>query len=351
MKTKDKLINELDFILMTTKLFNKEHKAIYIINEYIKNTNEKLVDKLKSDILYEIWKFYRVFKMKEFIFLFKDRIKSEINRIDSPSNKTIEMLDEAFLWYITNWSNDSIRKYEQRFYSSKALDFQITEECYYKLSKEKRNILIDLINKYYNTNYDYLKRNKKVDNQAIDDLILNKLKNHNVTIKSLISDLCEPFQIENIKSLIHAIANQADSKLQLDHVLNRSTIKYYIENLCNRMNDNVNDKIHEIDMAVDLILPFMFGSVVTKSENEKLKSNIEIDSKNLKNTIWEAYYSKEIKVYDFDNPPKKNSNWNLISTKSEYMLIEIVNPYDVISLSSSIWSWNNEKYEWQKDKV
>ncbi len=121
MKLKEKLAGELQGILLSTELFRKEHLAITLIKDFIEKLDNLNDKKLKADLLYETWKYYRVFKMKEFIYLFKDRIKVEAIRIDSPSNKTIQMLDAAFLWYITNWSNDSIRKYEQRFYSDNAL--------------------------------------------------------------------------------------------------------------------------------------------------------------------------------------------------------------------------------------
>jgi hypothetical protein len=336
-----KYLREIELVLPTTKNFEKEYLAIKQILAYLTEIGSKIFKQTHEDVLlYEFWKFYRSFKMKEFILLYKERIKAEIKYIDSTTNKTIEMLDRAFLWHITNWSNNSKRKYEQRFYSEMALKFIINKDSYYKLSIANRNILIDLIKEKDSlkppTMLSNSKKNEK--NNKCNDSVIEYLESNKPNLLGFISTN----KIEDFKGLIHAFACQTDSKIQLDHVLNRIAIKKYIENLCDNFK-NKNEIINEINNAVDLILPYMFGSVVHKSENDKLKSNLMIDSQ-LKTSIWTEYIRHEIKMYDFDS--RNNNNPKLIDQEEDYSRIEIDNPYDSIVLIDKIYKWDSEKKEW-----
>lgn len=344
----NKYLNEIKLVLPTTEKFKKENSAIAHIETYLSEKNFAELTLKHFDFLsYEIWKFYRAFKMKEFILLYYERIKAEINCIDSTANKTIEMLDRAFLWHITNWSGDSKRKYEQRFYSESALqNFAINKESYYKLSIANRNLLIDLINEKENNLQfkqiiPYPKKCEKEINNKAEQTILEHLDRETTTLLSFI----ETTKIEDFKSLIHAFACQDDSKIQLDHVLNRISIKNYIENLCNSFNDETEEIIEQINNAVDLILPYMFGSVVYKDENDKLKSNLEIDL-NLGFSIWQVYIKGKINMYDFDS--ELESLPKLIDNEEKYHQIAINNPYDSILLSDTVFKWCNTNQEWIK---
>lgn len=344
----NKYLNEIQLVLPTTGIFKKENSAIAHIKTYLSEKNFAELTPTHFDFLsYEIWKFYRAFKMKEFILLYYERIKAEINCIDSTANKTIEMLDRAFLWHITNWSGDSKKKYEQRFYSESALNnFNINKDSYYKLSIANRNILIDLINKKENNSLfqqitPFPNTVEKNTNNKVEQAILQYLDYKTPTLLSFIGTK----NIEDFKSLIHAFACQADSKIQLDHVLNRITIKNYIENLCNSFNDKTKDIFDQINNAVDLILPYMFGSVVHKDENDKLKSHLKIDS-NLGISIWQVYIDETIKMYDFDS--ELESGPKLIDDEQKYHQIAINNPYDSILLSDTVFKWCNTNQEWIK---
>jgi hypothetical protein len=342
----NKYSRELDLVLPTTEIFKKENSAIKLIKDYLLKQDPTKFTQAHFDILsYEIWKFYRVFKMKEFILLYNKRIKAEVNCIDSTANKTIEMLDRAFLWHITNWSGDSKRKYEQRFYSESALkNFAINKESYYKLSIANRNLLIDLINE--KKNYlqfkqiiPYPKKCEKEINNKAEQEILEHLDGETTNLLSFI----ETTKIEDFKSLIHAFACQDDSKIQLDHVLNRISIKNYIENLCNSFTDKTEEIIEQINNAVDLILPYMFGSVVYKDENEQLKSNLDIDL-NLGVSIWQVYIIEKINMYDFDSI--LNNSPKLINEQKCYEKIEIDNPYDSIALGDTVYNWCHTNQKW-----
>lgn len=342
----NKYLKEISLVFQTMQNFKREILAIEKILLFLKKTKPENLQPIHFDQLsYEFWKFYRAFKMKEFILLYKERIKAEINSIDSTSNKTIEMLDRAFLWHITNWSNDSKRKYEQRFYSEMALNnFKINKVSYYKLSIANRNILIDLINEInndtaFNKIVPYPKKNEKNNNEQLESGILDYLESVNLSLIGFI----KTSKIEDLKCLIHAFACQSDSKIQLDHVLNRIAIKKYIENLCNSFNYQHHDLIiNQINNAVDLILPYMFGSVVHKEENDKLKSNLDINS-NLHDNIWKAYKEHDIKMFDFDIP---NESVSTLIEIVDYDKIKIHNPYDSILLKDKVYNWcyTNEKW-------
>ncbi len=336
----EKYTKEIALVLPTIKNFNKENLAIKKIGDYLFNKEFTKFKSTDFDFLsYEIWKFYRAFKMKEFILLYHDRIKAEINCIDSTSNKTIEMLDRTFLWPITNWSGDSKRKYKQRFYSESALkNFNINKVSYLKLSIADRNILIDLINENNNVSpfqliTRFAKKEKKENNDNIEEEILKYLEKKTPTLLSFIGTE----KIEKFKSLIHAFACQADSKIQLDHVLNRITIKKYIEDLCDSFNDKTKKQaiVDEINNAVDMILPYMFGSVVHKDENDKLKSNLVID-KELHSNIWKVYIDGKIRMYDFDT---NSANGPSLINECTYKDIKINNPYDSIVLCDTEYKW------------
>lgn len=340
-----KYLKEIPLVLQTMVIFKKEFFAIQeILSFHEKIKPEKLQPIYFDQLSYEFWKFYRAFKMKEFILLYKERIKAEINSIDSTSNKTIEMLDRAFLWHITNWSNDSKRKYEQRFYSKKALEnFKINKDSYYKLSISNRNILIDLINEIeedtaFNNIIPYPKENEKINNEKLEREILDFLEKKKISLV----DFIKTSKIEDLKCLIHAFACQADSKIQLDHVLNRIAIKKYIEGLCNSFEYSTDRIIDQINNAVDLILPYMFGSVVHKEENDKLKSNLDIDS-DLNNNIWKAYKANEIIMYDFDIP---NESVPTLINIVDYDKIKIHNPYDSIVLMDRVYNWCYTNQKW-----
>jgi hypothetical protein len=349
---------QMDMVLKTTEKFNKEHEAISIIKNSLKNTQSTHDLNL---LLYEFWKFYRAFKLKEFILLFRHRIKSEIEYIDSTSNKTIDMIDRAFLWQITNWSNGSTKKYEQRFYSEMALnEFKINEVKYNKLSKTNRKILIKLIkiSEPSAKNFD--------DNQVITEYIKC---NPSITLLKFIGTS----KIEEFKTIIHAFACQAGSKIQLDHVLNRITIKKDIEELCKDFQPTASDEIIEkINNKVDVMLPNMFGCVVHQDENNKLRKEdgvteqhgpeeetqddvpadagdendgFDVDgegeeNKDYKMGLWNAYQKKGITIYDFENEEIK---------KIEYEHIKINNPYDSIIIpGGDTYLWNTEKQNWSK---
>jgi hypothetical protein len=335
-----KYTEEIALVLPTIINFNKENLAIKKIGNYLSNKEFTKFESTDFDYLsYEIWKFYRAFKMKEFILLYHDRIKAEIKCIDSTSNKTIEMLDRAFLWPITNWSGDSKRKYKQRFYSESALkNFNINKVSYLKLSIADKNILIDLINENNNDSlFQHItsnpKKEEKENNDNIELEILNYLDEKKPTLLCFIGTK----KIEEFKSLIHAFACQADSKIQLDHVLNRITIKNYIEKLCNSFNDEIEnqDIVDEINNAVDIILPYMFGSVVHKDENDKLKSDLKIDE-NLHSNIWKVYIDAKIRMYDFDT---NSANGPSLIDECEYKNIKINNPYDSMVLCDTEYKW------------
>lgn len=349
MDKRDKYIKEINLVLPTTHEFKKEYLAIKQILDYLNEDSSEFKSTHFDELLYEFWKFYRSFKMKEFILLYKERIKAEIKYIDSTANKTIEMLDRAFLWHITNWSNNSKRKYEQRFYSKMALEFNINKDSYYKLSIANRNILIDLINEKDSLTLQKIlsnsKKNEKNSNEEINnknnDLVIEYLDNNTPNLFGFISTK----NIEDFKGLIHAFACQADSKIQLDHVLNRIAIKKYIENLCDNFKDKNENIISEINNAVDLILPYMFGSVVHKNENEKLKSDLKIDSE-LETSIWKEYINENIQMYDFDT--RSENIPILIDVKEKYLKIKIDNPYDSIELKDIVYKWNHEEKNWFK---
>jgi hypothetical protein len=235
------------------------------------------------------------------------------------------MIDRAFLWQITNWSNGSIKKYEQRFYSKMALnEFKINEVKYNKLSKTNRKILIKLIkiSEPSAKNFD--------DNQVITKYIKC---NPSITLLKFIGTS----KIEEFKTIIHAFACQAGSKIQLDHVLNRITIKKYIENLCNLFNDKTENQVivDQINKAVDIILPYMFGSVVHKDENDKLKSDLVIDEE-LHSNIWKVYIDGKIIMYDFDT---NSANGHSLINECSYKDIKINNPYDSIVLCDTEYKW------------
>jgi hypothetical protein len=342
----NKYLRELNLVLPTTKIFKKENLAILYIKNYLYDQDYTNFTQAHFDILsYEIWKFYRAFKMKEFILLYNKRIKAEVNCIDSTANKTIEMLNRAFLWHITNWSGDSKRKYEQRFYSESALEnFVINEESFYKLSIANRNLLIVLINEKGNNSpiqkiIPYPKKEEKNNNNNAEKEILVYLDKERPNLLSFINTT----KIEDFKSLIHAFACQDDSKIQLDHVLNRISIKNYIENLCNSFNDKTEEIIDQINNAVDLILPYMFGSVVYKDENGSLKSDLEINS-NLHSSIWKVYINAGINMYDFDSILKNGPK--LINKQECYEKIEIDNPYDSIALGDTVYNWCHTNQNW-----
>ena len=353
---KDKLITQLDAILPTTVHFKKEYLAITKIRDFINTVADDKFKSCLSDLSYEIWKFYRVFKMKEFILLFKDRIKAESKIVDSTSNKTIEMLDEAFLWNITNWSNDSKLKYEQRFYSEMALEkFIIKDDSYDKLSNIKKNQLINLINEKYYKKYDKIKSHPNGDQKTKNNLVNTCIQTILDIKKPNLLQFIKTQYIEDFKSLIHAFACQAGSKIQLDHVYNRSAIKTYIEEHC--INFNNKTCIYEqINNVVNLLAPLMFGAVVYNTENTELtkilkkknkdpKSKTKIRKKD-KHPIWTEYISAEIKLYDFDS---KDSFGNILLIKDEdgFKNIKIKNPYDLISLPDINYKWNVSKQIWK----
>ena len=342
---KDKLITQLDAILPTTVHFKKEYLAITKIRDFINTVADDKFKSCLSDLSYEIWKFYRVFKMKEFILLFKDRIKAESKIVDSTSNKTIEMLDEAFLWNITNWSNDSKLKYEQRFYSEMALEkFIIKDDSYDKLSNIKKNQLINLINEKYKSTHDKIISRPNGVQKTTNNLLNTVIKTQLGIIKPNLLQFIKTQYIEDFKSLIHAFACQAGSEIQLDHVLNRSAIKTYIEENCIKFNKKtcVYEQINDV---VNHILPLMFGSAVNKDENVYLISKTKIRKK-VKHPIWTEYVSTNTKLYDFDS---KDSFGNILLIKDEdgFKNIKIKNPYDLISLPDINYKWNVSKQIWK----
>ena len=150
--------------------------------------------------------------------------------------------------------------------------------------------------------------------------------------------------IKGFKSLIHAFACQKDSEIQLDHVLNRSAIKTYIEENCIKFN-NKTCVYEQINDVVNHILPLMFGSAVNKDENVYLISKTKIRKK-VKHPIWTEYVSTNTKLYDFDS---KDSFGNILLIEDEagFKNIRIKNPYNLISLPDINYKWNESKQIWK----
>jgi hypothetical protein len=305
----------------------------------------------------EFWKFYRTYKLKEFILNNFERIYYEIDCIDSTSNKTLQMLDAAFLWNITNWSDEDKRKYKQRYYSEGILNYHIQQKNWNDYQNRKgnycrnlpdgiKNHIINLLNKKNNSSFTLITRKNKKGNEEVGEY----LKNNQLKISDLIPNDSSESYMDNVKQIINSLAKQYKSEIELDHVLNRSTTKSIIENLCQVLNSKKeNDEIkgreniiNLINERIDKILPFMFGCVVTKQENidlsqkenEKLKSvhSISIDN----DKLWSTYIETKISVYDFNDQAKilnlKNDIHNYSST------------YNTISIGYESYTWENDSW-------
>ncbi|MFO0414556.1 MAG: hypothetical protein ACK50E_02805 [Bacteroidota bacterium] len=342
LKTKE----EIQSLLDSLSNFKKEIFAITLIKEAISVPDCSSIN--LDEIRFEFWKYYRTYKMKEFILLFSDRINSEKSTIDSTSNKTIEMLDEAFLWNITNWSYGSVKKYEQRYYSSKVLNFKMEPQWFENLSITNQNIFIQFLNKL-DIRYigDEIKAHpnsddKKGSNKKIISRVNKFLNTNEITFLEILKISKEKNEKENLQSLIHAVACQKGSLIQLDHVLNRITIKNYIEELCCKISKvEIDEKIKSIDIDINVILPFMFGCVVMKEENDKLKNYLDITDICSEN-LWEEYKKQGIKIYDFNQP-------EIVIEGNIYDTIKIEDTYDLINLSScgKSYKWNKLKNIWE----
>ena len=73
----------------------------------------------------EVWKYYRAYKLKEFLLNMRERIAVEKNTVDAMKNKTINMINDEFLWEMVKEAGGDRRKFAQKIYSRGVLDTKL----------------------------------------------------------------------------------------------------------------------------------------------------------------------------------------------------------------------------------
>ena len=254
------LEDELKKLVSTIEIncLNDEEGELQKILDEIKiEGDDSNIDKLK----HRIWEYYRKYKFKEFIFKFYQRISAEIDTVDKNAFKTVEMIDRAFCWYITEAGEGNSKKYNQRYYSRRVLEIPITKKMYNDGKVRVKNHLLKTTIKD-----EYSKENEVKQKEEFE----KKLSEENYIVQNVLKTINEE---EEQKNFIHSIAQITGIDIQLDHVLQRELIKKIIEELCKNLmkKNNDCDRAKLISKEINFLYPLMFGCVVTKNENHALK--------------------------------------------------------------------------------
>lgn len=317
------IYSDLEIIISSMMDFVKEKNALVTIKKKIFNILEEQDSEIDlAKINNEIWKFYRAYKLKEFIFLFHKRISAEKETITKSQNLTIHMVEEL-LWKIPEYHNGDGEKYSQRFHSEKIKNASITSE---RSDKDEIKLKLEKIAK---------KHSDKI-NTLNNDQILS------------LDDLLEKLEWQTFNPIVNSFAKVSGSNIRLEHVFPREKIKKYIENISIELL-LTRDKIKLINNKIDDLLPFTFVILVSKKENNNLKKNdvngttTEVqDIKTIVNSSILNYIGKKIKVYDSHD---KYSNINLAqfadddSIRKKFMI-----DYDTLRICKEEFVWKNKKW-------
>ena len=343
------IINHLIKINPTVKKFEKEFKALEKIRTELDNLGDDQ-KQISDELLYEIWKFYRAFKFKEFILKYHERICIEKDTIETNVNKTVEMLDEAFLWTITNWSDGNKQKYEQRFYSKKVLETLLDINKLDKLPIYLQNEIIELLNEYIGENklpkiISYPNDDEKRKNERNKTSREKILSSKNVKLIDLVSGIeLNRINVETIKSLIGRISEQTKSGMRIDHVLTRQSIKEYVELLCCDLQkrEDVEERIKIIDTAIDNLLPLMFGCVLEKEEHDSLDKGVDVKRAIANRNSIFAHYENNICLYDFDKLLRTDKIDECLLI--EYSGVNIDQPYNYLDIEGHKFIWQDKTW-------
>ena len=299
-----KLKNELNALKESLKDFGKEKKELDTIdtglNHYTANYD-------LANCKHSIWEHYRKYKFKEFILKFHERIKIETDIVDKNSFKTVDMINNAFCWYVTEAGEGNPKKYNQKYYSKRVLDTKILDlfggsnpnrslilkavfnETIEVKKDDIKKILLKLdqdllkveafIKKYFNDSDCSIKKDVEYLTNTGDNIYWNfyfKTKydqtgyKEKPTIGGIIKKLKDKTSIQNA---IHSLAQISGMGIELEHVMQRELIKKIVENLARKLDEIKENKakITKIDTQIDRLIPLMFGCVVTKKENAALR--------------------------------------------------------------------------------
>jgi hypothetical protein len=305
---KNKFIHDLSSILSgCTSEFTPTIQYLNCILNEVKEFEEERFHnkKLLNNLKHLVWKYYRVYKLKEFILYFFERIAVEKNTVDKNTFKTVEMINAVFCWEITNSGNNNEKKYNQKYYSERVLKNTI-EKKYVSDSKKSlsdkslllrailgheefiltidgETILVepdirrsskqnDIINQLLIEEY-----NKQWDSKYLDE---SEKPMKEISLKTVLEQNMN--DLNSGQNLIHSFASTSSGTIQLDHVLPRFYVKKIIEELCDELNqiEKESDRIKLIDNQINFLIPLMFGCVVTRDENTQL-SHYSVNLANL----------------------------------------------------------------------
>lgn len=302
-KIKDKFIKDLNEILTGCEFeFNPTLNHLNQIHKLSKNLSCKGFNENKkiSHLKLLIWKYYRIYKLKEFILLFHKRIATEMSTVEKNSFKTVEMINAVFCWEITNSGNNNDKKYNQKYYSDRVLQQKVNKNYLNQNNSITDKTLLlkavlgeDLI-EYEGFLFEpEIRRSSKTNNQwnelvksKFDDKWNEKYIGENGRIIEEISlkeILCKNLNdIYSGQNFIHSFATISSGKIQLDHVLPRFYVKKIIEELCVKLKTlkKRKDQIELIDWQINFLFPLMFGCVVTREENIEL-NQISVEQANI----------------------------------------------------------------------
>jgi hypothetical protein len=315
MTKKIHLQNELTKALMTTQKFKKEHFALKFISNFIDVSENYESESVK----FQIWKFYRSFQLKQFLFLSHEIIAKESQFISANNDKILQMIDRSFLWNLANKSNDNNKKYFQRYYSISVLDH--------------------LIPKYH---YKFTNSTKILKGINIDITL---------PISSQLNNLTDYQSLNTLKNLIHNISEKKGTDIRLEHIVSRGNIKKHLENVCVDMADirGTQLKLQYINEEIDRLIPLCFGSVVSDDENVLL-SGKDAPVKEImieQSKIFSHYKASRIKLVDTNKIKFGSHNIEYILSDDGYDDITMQNPFDNLKLNNIEVQWNNSTLTWE----